>query len=151
MPEISIEKIQLSSPVFEHEETIPLKYTCDGDGINPPLQIGSYPHGTKSLALIVEDPDAPKGVFDHWVVWNIEPTNLIDENENPGISGINSSGKTGYHPPCPPRGTHRYYFYLFALDTMLDLVPESSKQKLQRAMQDHILARGTLMGTVSVT
>jgi len=150
MPQILIQKLQLLSPAFEHEEAIPLKYTCDGDGINPPLQIANCPDGTKSLALIVEDPDAPKGVFDHWVVWNIEPTNMIDESQNPGISGLNSSGKTGYHPPCPPQGTHRYYFHVFALDTMLDILPESSKQKLQSAMKDHILASGTLMGTVSV-
>lgn len=139
-------QLELSSPAFDYEQNIPAKYTCDGDAVNPPLHIHNIPDHTQSMALIVEDPDAPKGTYDHWIVWNIRPTNSIRENSNPGISGNNSAGKTGYHPPCPPNGSHRYYFHIYALDTELDLEPGSTKEKLQEAMKPHILAKATIMG-----
>ena len=110
----------ISSPAFENDGDIPSKYTCDGEEINPPLKIANIPGEAKTLALIVEDPDASKGVFDHWLVWNIEPTGNIAEDSVPGTVGINSFGNTGYGGPCPPSGSHRYYFRLFALDSNLN-------------------------------
>jgi Raf kinase inhibitor-like YbhB/YbcL family protein len=136
----------ITSPAFENGKTIPSKYTCDGDNINPPLEIREIPHETQTLAIICEDPDAPRGVFDHWLVWNIPRTNTINENSNPGISGINGMDKTGYHGPCPPSGEHRYYFYVYALDSDIELPPGLDKKSLRQAMESHILARGELMG-----
>lgn len=147
MKTTAIAQLDISSPAFQQEGNIPAKYTCDGEGINPPLEIGNIPEDTQTLAIIVEDPDAPNGTYDHWVVWNIKPAAVIHENSNPGISGNNSSGKTGYHPPCPPTGTHRYYFHVFALNSHLDLTPGGPKENLQQAMEAHILAQGTIMGT----
>jgi Raf kinase inhibitor-like YbhB/YbcL family protein len=146
MAEVKTETLTVSSPAFRYEGMIPSKYTCDGESINPPLQIDQIPEETKTLAIIMEDPDAPKGTYDHWLLWNISPKNRISENSIPGISGINSSGKTGYHAPCPPSGSHRYYFHVYALDTTLDLGAGSNKEALQKAMKTHILAKGTLMG-----
>ena len=102
--------------------------------MNPPLEISGFPESTKSLALIVEDPDAPRGVYDHWVVWNIPPNEAIGENSRPGISGKNSFGNTGYGGPCPPAGSHRYFFKVYALDRDLDIQAGSDKQALQNAM-----------------
>jgi Raf kinase inhibitor-like YbhB/YbcL family protein len=136
----------VSSPAFQQGEMIPSKYTCEGSNINPPLQIDHIPEETKTLALITEDPDAPKGTFDHWLVWNIPPKAAIGENTSPGISGANGAGKTGYHGPCPPSGSHRYYFHVYALDTSLDLLAGETKEALQAAMETHILASGSLMG-----
>ena len=96
--------MQLASPVFENHKPIPRKYTCEGHDISPPLEIKDLPSNTKSLALVVDDPDAPMGTFDHWIEWNIPRTDHITEDSNPGISGINGMGKTGYHGPCPPSG-----------------------------------------------
>jgi len=138
--------LTVSSTAFEHGAVIPAQYTCEGTGVNPPLHIENIPHGTQSLAIIAEDPDTSKGVFDHWLLWNIPVINRIAESAVPGISGINSSGKTGYHPPCPPDGSHRYFFYVFALDSELQLTAGAGKKDLQDAMKDHILASGTLMG-----
>lgn len=142
-------QLTITSPAFGHEGDIPSRYSCDGESISPELHIGSLPQNAVTLALIVEDPDAPSGTFDHWIVWNIERTETIQQGANPGISGKNSGGKTGYHPPCPPSGSHRYYFHVYALDTHLDLPPESGKQALRQAMQGHVLAEGTLMGRYS--
>ena len=136
----------VSSAAFNEGDIIPSKYTCEGEEINPPLRIENIPDATRTLAIIAEDPDAPRGTFDHWIVWNIPVTPIIEENSIPGISGENGSGKTGYHAPCPPSGSHRYYFYVFALDTSLDLKAGENKQALQKAMQAHILAKGQLMG-----
>jgi Raf kinase inhibitor-like YbhB/YbcL family protein len=122
-----------------------MKYTCDGEAVNPPINVGNIPHGTQSLALIVEDPDAPGGTYDHWIVWNITPASGISENSNPGISGNNSSDKTGYHPPCPPDGSHRYFFHVYALDSELQLAPGSKKSELKRAMKNHLLGKGSVM------
>jgi Raf kinase inhibitor-like YbhB/YbcL family protein len=146
MPNKEIRNLTISSSAFNNEGDIPAKYTCEGEKINPPLQINEIPEEAISLALIVEDPDAPKGTFDHWLVWNIDPKSTIDENTNPGISGNNSSGKTGYYSPCPPSGSHRYYFHVFALNKRLDLTAGVDKKALQEAMQSHIIAKGSLMG-----
>ncbi len=141
-----IRDLIITSPAFDNEGSIPAKYTCQGEEINPPLQIAETPKEAVSLVLIVEDPDAPNGTFDHWLVWNIKPTSTIDENSIPGISGSNGAGKTGYHGPCPPSGSHRYYFNVFALDKNLDLPVHADKKKLQEAMQPHIVAKGSIMG-----
>jgi len=142
----SAENLIISSSVFQNEGLIPSKYTCEGEKINPPLMIDQIPEDAKTLAIIMEDPDAPNGTFDHWLVWNIPPTNNIKENSIPGISGINSAGKTGYYSPCPPSGSHRYYFHVFALDQPLDLMAGENKNKLKEVMEPHILAKGSLMG-----
>ncbi|MBE7173674.1 MAG: YbhB/YbcL family Raf kinase inhibitor-like protein [Williamsia sp.] len=137
----------VTSPAFEAEGSIPVKYTCDGESISPPLHMEDIPELAKSLVLIAEDPDAPKGVFDHWLVWEIDPTNhTLPENSVPGISGVNTAGKTGYHPPCPPSGSHRYYFHVFALSEHLDLPAGSNRKTLEDAMQPFIIAKGSIMG-----
>lgn len=138
--------LKISSTAFDHEGVIPSKYTCEGEEVNPPLQIDQIPADAKTLAIIVEDPDAPNGTFDHWLVWNIPPTKLIGGDVTPGICGKNGGGKTGYYGPCPPSGFHRYYFHVYALDTELDLEGGADKTSLQQAMQGHILAEGVLMG-----
>ena len=141
-----IRQLLISSPAFENEGDIPAKYTCEGEDINPQLKVDNIPENTKTLAIIAEDPDAPKGTFDHWLVWNVPPDGIIEENRIAGISGTNGGGKTGYYGPCPPSGTHRYYFHVFALDSSLHLQGGADKKTLQDAMEPHILAKGTLMG-----
>jgi Raf kinase inhibitor-like YbhB/YbcL family protein len=141
-----MKELTVSSPAFENNNLIPSKYTCDGDNVNPPLIIEGIPEKTKSLVLIVDDPDAPMGTWDHWVVWNISPTNKIEENTVPGTEGINDSRKHSYGGPCPPSGTHRYFFKIYALDTKLDLNSNSRKKDVEKAMQSHILAKGELVG-----
>lgn len=136
----------LRSIAFSQNGHIPPKFTCEGDNINPALEISNIPENAKSLALIVEDPDAPVGVFDHWVAWNIPPQNLIAENTNPGINGTNSFGTTGYGGPCPPSGSHRYFFRVYALDAELDLPAGSDKKSLQQAMKGHVIGEAELMG-----
>jgi Raf kinase inhibitor-like YbhB/YbcL family protein len=138
--------LKVISTVFSHKGHIPPEYTCDGKDLNPPLEIHNMPEGTKTLALIMEDPDAPRGTFDHWLVWNISPNEAIAEQSNPGISGTNDFGKTGYGGPCPPSGVHRYFFKVYALDTKLDLAAGADKSALLEAMEDHILAEGEIMG-----
>ncbi|MFC0775533.1 YbhB/YbcL family Raf kinase inhibitor-like protein [Terrimonas alba] len=139
-------KLKVYSTVFSHNGHIPPEYTCDGKNINPPIEVDNIPEGTKTLALIMEDPDAPRQTFDHWVVWNISPTEAITEESVPGISGTNSFGHTGYGGPCPPSGAHRYFFRVYALDKKLDLMAGATKEELQESMHDHILAQGELMG-----
>lgn len=132
---------------FLHKGFIPLKYTCDGDNVNPPLSIEKIPPGTKSLTLILYDPDAPYGSFDHWLVWNISPSEIIKENSVPGIVGKNSTGNNNYMGPCPPTdATHSYFFKVYALDTMLDVQTGSDKKTLKEAMKGHVLATGEIMG-----
>ncbi len=131
--------------VFSNGEKIQPEYTCDGQDKIPPLQISEVPATTKSLALIMDDPDAPMGTWDHWILWNITPdTKLIDKQM--GVAGKNSWGKTNYGGPCPPSGTHRYYFKLFALDILLDLPAGSNKKTLEKTMKGHIIAQAVLMG-----
>jgi Raf kinase inhibitor-like YbhB/YbcL family protein len=138
--------LQVRSVAFSHNGHIPPKYTCEGENINPPLEISNIPEEAKTLALIMEDPDAPNGTFDHWIVWNIPPNEAIAEQSIPGISGTNSFGKTGYGGPCPPSGSHRYFFKVFALDTELDLLAGADKNAFLDAMEGHIMAQGELMG-----
>ena len=138
--------IDVSSSVFSAGEEIPSRYTCDGEDVNPPLTIGKLPEGTRSLALIVEDPDAPMGTWDHWLVWNIPPAKEIKEDSIPGVEGKNSFNKHHYGGPCPPSGTHRYFFKIYALDAMLELGSDTDKEDLEKAMTGKILGRGEIMG-----
>ncbi|UJS17345.1 MAG: YbhB/YbcL family Raf kinase inhibitor-like protein [Candidatus Jettenia sp.] len=147
-------KIEIKSPAFEEGGMIPQKYTCDGEDISPPLSWNSVPNGTKSLALICDDPDAPMGTWVHWVLFNL-PANIqgLPENrphqktfENGAKQGITDFKKIGYGGPCPPSGTHRYYFKLYALDTEINLDAGITKQQLLKAMEGHIIAEGQLMG-----
>ncbi len=145
-----MKELTVQSPAFAHNKQIPEKYTCDGEGINPPIVVEGTPKEAKSLVLLMDDPDAPSGTFDHWVVWNIPPsTSSIDEHMVPGTEGVNSGRRAGYTGPCPPSGTHRYFFKLYALDTELNLSVNSRKRDVEKAMQDHILAKGELIGLYS--
>jgi len=141
-----VTELMVTSPAFKNEGFIPRKYTCDGEDLNPPLQIEGLPEGTQSLVLIVDDPDAPMGTWDHWVVWNIPPIKRIEENSVPGIEGLNSFRRRSYGGPCPPSGTHRYFFNVYALDTKLSLGPDSRKRDVEKAMAGYTLARGEIMG-----
>jgi Raf kinase inhibitor-like YbhB/YbcL family protein len=144
-------KMKITSSAFQEGGNIPSKFTCDGSDISPPLQIAEVPSGTKSLALVVDDPDAPSGLFTHWMVWNISPqTNTIEEGSTPkGVDGTNDFGKSGYGGPCPPSGTHRYYFKIFALDRELDLPPGTKRSQLDAAMKGHVVEQGELIGRYS--
>ena len=145
-----MKKLLVKSPAFENNKRIPVKYTYDGADVNPPLTIEGVPEETKTLVLIVDDPDAPMGTFDHWVVWNIPAaTRRIEENTVPGIEGMSSYRKHAYGGPCPPYGTHRYFFKVYALDTQLDLKLNSTKRDVEKAMKGHILAEGELVGLYS--
>jgi Raf kinase inhibitor-like YbhB/YbcL family protein len=143
--------MDLTSSAFQFNQPIPLKYSCEGQGINPPLDISGTPRFAKSLALIVHDPDAPaKGGFTHWVIFNIAPTTTyVAENSVPqgAIQGMNDAGKNIYIGPCPPSGTHHYHFMLYALDTVLGLTPSTAKDTLIHAMQGHIIGQTDLIGT----
>ena len=141
-----VKELTIKSSAFDHESFIPAKYTCEGDNVNPPLEISGIPEEAKTLVLMVEDPDAPRGVFDHWIVWNIQPGTSIAENSIPGVQGENSFGILGYRGPCPPLGTHRYFFKVYALNTKLDLPAGTKKIQLLEAMKDHILTRSEFMG-----
>jgi Raf kinase inhibitor-like YbhB/YbcL family protein len=141
-----MKELVVKSSSFEHNTLIPSKYTCDGENINPPLTVEGMPEKTSSLALILEDPDAAAGLFIHWVAWNIPPYGIINENSSPGAEGLNTAKKRGYHGPCPPSGTHRYFFKVYALDTKLNLGSLAEKEDLEKAMQSHVLAQGELMG-----
>jgi Raf kinase inhibitor-like YbhB/YbcL family protein len=146
--------ITVSSTVFDDGGMIPLKYTCDGEDISPPLSFEDIPGNTGSLAIISDDPDAPMGTWVHWVVYNLPPdTRNMPENipgeenlEGGGRHGITDFGRYGYGGPCPPSGTHRYYFKVYALDIKLDLPDMASKKDLEAAMDGHVLAEGQLMG-----
>jgi Raf kinase inhibitor-like YbhB/YbcL family protein len=141
-----LKKLSVKSPAFENNKLIPAKYTCDGDDVNPPLIIEGIPEGAETLVLIIDDPDASMGTWDHWIVWNIPPTGRIEENTVPGTEGLNTYGRYAYGGPCPPYGTHRYFFKVYALDKKLALNPKSKKADLEKAMESHILAEGELIG-----
>ena len=140
---------QLISTAFEANTNIPKKYTCAGEDINPPLTFKNVPWNTKSLALIVSDPDAPGGTWSHWVVYNIPPdTNGIVENTTPGIEGLNDFGKYAYGGPCPPGGKlHHYIFRLYAVDTVLDINERPTLNEVEGALRGHIIAKTELTGT----
>jgi len=144
--------ISITSPSFQAGGDIPAKFTCNGTNVSPELQISSVPNEAKSLVLIVDDPDAPRGLFTHWIVWNIDPkTTRVAENGAPavGVQGTNDFDKRNYGGPCPPSGTHRYFFKIFALDTKLELKPSARRAELDAAMRGHVLAQGELMGRYS--
>ena len=144
-------KMKITSSAFQEDGSIPSKFTCDGGDTSPPLQIAEVPSGAKSLALVVDDPDAPSGLFTHWMVWNISPqNNTIAEGSTPkGVQGTNDFGKSGYGGPCPPSGTHRYYFKIFALDRELESPAGTKRSQLDAAMKGHVVAQGELIGRYS--
>jgi Raf kinase inhibitor-like YbhB/YbcL family protein len=150
-------QFNVTSPAFRDGEAIPRKYTCDGKDISPAIQFASIPAGTKSLALISDDPDAPGGTWVHWVLFNLPAdTTTIEANipakadlSNGAKHGRNSWGKAAYGGPCPPDGTHRYFFKVYALDIMLPLKKGAFIRNLEKAMKGHILAMGQIMGTYS--
>ncbi len=150
-------RMKLTSPAFDEGGMIPGKYTCDGTDLSPPLKWSAIPEETKSLALICDDPDAPMGTWVHWVYYDIPPsTQGVPENigadDRPGIGGvqgINDFRRIGYGGPCPPGGTHRYFFKLYALDTLLNLPPGATKKQLLKAMENHIVGQVQLMGKYS--
>jgi len=140
--------MRIESPAFKSNHFIPTKFTADGDDVSPPLVFKDIPTGTKSLVLIVEDPDAPQGVFDHWVVWNIPPSiRSFEEGKRMECTGINGFGESSYRGPAPPAGrSHRYFFYLFALNTTLDLKGEITKEEVLKAMKEHIITKAHMIG-----
>lgn len=138
--------MKITSPEFGQNSLIPSKFTCEGEDINPALTIEGVPAQAKTLALIMDDPDAPMGTWVHWVVFNIPVTDKIKENSVPGTQGTNTAKKLEYHGPCPPYGTHRYFFKIYALDAELDLQEGASKGALEKAMQGHILDKAELIG-----
>lgn len=143
----SKEKLKITSSAFSQNEHIPAKYTCDGANVNPPLAIAGVPDDAKSLVLICDDPDAPSKIWVHWVVWNIPVTTKeIAENSVPGTQGMTDFGSKGYGGPCPPSGTHRYYFKLYALNITLNVSNSASKKDVENAMKGHILAQAELIG-----
>jgi Raf kinase inhibitor-like YbhB/YbcL family protein len=148
--------LKLESRAFRHGEQIPRKHTCDGDDVSPELSWGEPPQGTKSFALIADDPDAPAGTWVHWVVWDL-PANTrklpegvakAEKISTGGMQGVTDFRRVGYGGPCPPPGKpHRYFFKLYALDTLLNLKSGAKKKDIERAMQGHILEQAELMGT----
>ncbi|MBV6623197.1 MAG: YbhB/YbcL family Raf kinase inhibitor-like protein [Rivularia sp. (in: Bacteria)] len=149
--------MQLQSPAFLAGNTIPLKYTCDGDNASPPLNWENPPNGTSSYALIVEDPDSPKQTFTHWIVYDLPftvkclPEGVANKPTMPngGKQGKNDFGKLGFFGPCPPEETHRYFFKLYALAHPLFLAPGASKEEVVKAMEGHVLESVELMGVYS--
>jgi Raf kinase inhibitor-like YbhB/YbcL family protein len=145
---------EMTSTAFQQEGMIPSRYTCDGEDISPPLNWSTSPSGTRSFALICDDPDAPAGTWVHWVVYNMPPERRGTEEAFPKDQelpdgtrqGKNDFRRIGYGGPCPPGGTHRYYFKLYALDAMIDLEPGATKEALVKAMQGHILEQTVFMG-----
>lgn len=150
--------MKITSSVFAHNQTLPAKYTCDGENISPPLSFHDVPLGAKSLVLLMDDPDVPHnlradGMWDHWVVYNIPPSlTSIEEGKTPeGSVGLNTSGSAAYQGACPPNGQHRYFFKLFALDIMLNFDDASgvTKSMVENAMEGHVVANDELIGVYS--
>lgn len=146
-------ELSLRSPAFEHMGNIPVRYTCDGEKLSPPLEISGVGSEARSLVLIMEDPDVPRsaradGMWDHWLKFNLSPSlTRMEEGRDPGgVSGVNTSGNLGYVPPCPPDREHRYFFKLYSLDTELSLGQGATKAEIARAMEGHILQETTLIG-----
>lgn len=142
-------QFKISSPVFESNGYVPRRYTCDGKNVNPPFEIENVPQGAKSLALILVDADVPGGSFVHWILWNIDPgIKEIKESSVPkgAVQGINDFKKRNYGGPCPPSGTHRYFFKIYALSIRLSLGPDSRKGDLEKALKGHVIAQAQMMG-----
>ena len=152
---VEVSPLEITSSAFAHESPIPVRYSCDGDNISPPLAWINPPEGTQSFALINDDPDAPGGIWVHWVLYNIpgeargleEAIPALETLDDGSLHGENSWGRRDYGGPCPPGGTHRYFFKLYALDIMLDVGAGADKEALLAAMEGHILAESELMGT----
>ena len=149
-----MQNITIWSEAFKNGESIPVEYTCDGEDMSPALSWNNIPPETKSITLVMEDPDAPSGIFVHWILFNI-PSDVkkfskgiadIEQFKDGSSHGTTSFGRFGYGGPCPPSGTHRYYFKIFALDTILNLGPCASMMQVDIAMRGHILTTGELMG-----
>ncbi len=154
-PDSSPGQIQLTSPAFPYGEKIPVRFTCEGDDVSPPLEWADAPVETRSFALICEDPDAPRGTWVHWVLYNLPAENIGLVENLPatetlvagGFQGKNDFEKIGYGGPCPPSGTHRYLFKIYAIDIELPLKAGATKADLLKAMEGHVLLQGQLMGT----
>ena len=146
---------EVRSPSWPTGGAIPLAHTCDGANTSPALEWSAGPPGTLCYALICDDPDAPLGTWTHWAVWNIPSTSIgeavppVAELSDGSVQGKNSWSRTGYGGPCPPEGTHHYHFRLYALDARLSLAPGSDSRRLREAMDGHVLAEGSLVGTYS--
>lgn len=140
--------MNLESHSFKNGEIIPPQYTCDKEGIFPSLFLSNIPEKTQSLALIIEDPDAPRGTYVHFVAWNIPPSPAIAEEGTfpSGIIGVNTAGSRDYQPPCPPTGTHRYFFHAYALSDEISLSPQSGKEELLQAIEGKIVEKAELLG-----
>jgi Raf kinase inhibitor-like YbhB/YbcL family protein len=138
--------LKLSTEGFTQMGIIPCKYTCDGKNVNPPISIDNLPENTRTLAIIVDDPDSVNGSFCHWVAWNLPVTDCIEEGEHRGIPGRNDFGFYRYNGPCPPVGTHRYYFKVYALDCILNMPASSGKAQLEKAMKEHVVGFGFIIG-----
>ncbi|MGO9386869.1 MAG: YbhB/YbcL family Raf kinase inhibitor-like protein [Methanobacterium sp.] len=147
--------IKIKSKVFEDGEPIPTKYTCSGVDVSPPLEWTSIPEDTESIGIICEDPDAPGGTWSHWIIFNL-PADTMSLSEhimsreimdNGAIQGLNDFGKVGYAGPCPPKGTHHYYYKIYALDVKLDLPPRTSRKTFLETINGHIIDQGQIMGT----
>lgn len=150
--EVKSARMKLSSPAFDHSKAIPSKFTCDGEDTNPPLEIKGVPDGAKSLALIMDDPDAPGGVWVHWLLWNIDPaaTRIAQGSVPAGAEqGVNSWQRREYGGPCPPSGTHRYFFRLYALKQKLNLPASTTRKDLDKAIKGIVLAQTELFGLYS--
>jgi Raf kinase inhibitor-like YbhB/YbcL family protein len=146
--------LELTSPAFDDGEPIPVKHTADGEGTSPPLEWSSVPQGTRTLALIVHDPDAPSGDFIHWLAWNIDPeSGGLDEGVPAPAQGTHGFGGAGWTGPSPPQshGPHRYFIRLYALDSDLDLEAGAARAQLEDAMEGHVLGEAQLMGTYERT
>ncbi len=141
--------MKIKSSSFENNQEIPAKYACDGEDVNPPLEFSEVSEQCQSIALIVDDPDAPGGTWVHWLVWNINPSSsYIEEDSVPegSTQGVNSFGKNDYGGPCPPSGTHHYHFKAYALDQELNLDFMADKKALEEAMEGHIIGEADLIG-----
>lgn len=144
--EQAIKTLDISSTAFIHRNYIPKKYTCEGENINPPLVIEHIPEKTKSLVLILEDPDALIRPWTHWLAWNIPPMKKIQENSSPGIEGLTDFGSRKYNGPCPSSGLHYFHFKVYALDALLNLNPGATRHEVEKHMSSHILAYSELVG-----
>ena len=146
--------MKIKSSSFDEGKMIPSIYTCEGDNINPPLEFSDVPPNAKSLALIMDDPDSPKGTFTHWLMWNIPPdTGKIEENDwmEGAEQGLNDGGELGYMGPCPPTGVHHYHFKLYALNKKLDLSGDVEKASLEREIESGLIEKAELIGIYSLS
>jgi Raf kinase inhibitor-like YbhB/YbcL family protein len=143
---VGCRRLRITSSAFNDSNIIPERYTCDGQNVNPPLKIQGIPAATRSLAIIMDDADAPGGTIAHWVMWNIPVTNRIKENEAKGLQGLNDFERHRYNGPCPPKGNHRYTFKVYAINRLLDLPASTTRSDLERAISDDIIGFGELTG-----